>query len=273
MRAICAAPALLTGLALTAPATARAGNVAETQGATLRLIRGATENGVAHLGLEIAMKPGWHTYWRYPGDSGVPPEITLAQGDAAKGLTVAYPAPQRFGSPGDETIGYNGDVVLPLSVTLAVPARAQTLSITARLGICHDICLPVDETLSVAIDPASVPAPDELAQVASAEARVPKTVESGAPHSVASFKVDAATKPATVDLTLQADDATIQDVFVEGPEGWALPLPKRMPAEPRKSQWQFALDGLPSGAKWQGVPLTVTVVGTRDATTQMISLK
>lgn len=273
MRPICAAPALLMGLALTVPMDARAGDVAETQGATLRLIRGATDSGVAHLGLEIAMKPGWHTYWRYPGDSGVPPEIALAPGDAAKSLTVAYPAPQRFGSPGDETIGYDGDVILPLSVQFASPDQPTTLAISARLGICHDICLPVDETLSVAIDPASAPSPDDLTQLKAAEARVPKPVESGAPHSVASLKIDAATKPAIVDLALQGDDATIHDVFVEGPEGWALPLPKRMPTEPGKSQWRFALDGLPSGAKWQGAPLTVTVVGSQAATTQMISLK
>ncbi len=134
-----------------------AAEVAETQGATLRLIRGPIENGVAHLGLEIAMKPGWHTYWRYPGDSGVPPEITLVPADSAKSLTVAYPAPQRFGSPGDETIGYDGDVILPLSVALSASPKVTTLAITARLGICHDICLPVDETLAVAIDPVTAP--------------------------------------------------------------------------------------------------------------------
>ncbi len=261
------------GLALVVPATARTGDVAETQGATLRLIRGTTENGVAHLGLEIAMKPGWHTYWRYPGDSGVPPEITLAAGNAAKSLTVAYPAPQRFGSPGDETIGYDGDVIFPLSVTLDAPGKPTSLAISARLGICHDICLPVDETLSVSLDPANPPAPDDVADLKAAEAHVPKPVASGAPLSVTALKVDTGTKPPLATLTLQGDDATIHDVFVEGPDGWALPLPKRMPTESGKSQWRFALDGLPSGAKWQDAPLTVTVVGSQGAMTQTIALK
>lgn len=252
---------------------ADAGDVAETQGATLRLIRGKIDNGIAHLGLEIAMKPGWHTYWRYPGDSGVPPEITPADADGSKRLTVAYPAPQRFGSPGDETIGYDGDVVLPLSVTLATPDKPQTLAITARLGICHDICLPVDETLSVAIDPTRPPAPDDIALLSSAEASVPKPVAAGMPLSVAGFKVDTATKPATVDITLQGDDASVRDVFVEGPENWALPLPKRLSAEPGKSQWRFALDGLPSGATWQGAPLTITAIGSQGAATQTLALK
>lgn len=257
--------------ALATPAVAA--DVVETQGATLRLIRGTTENGVARLGLEIAMKPGWHTYWRYPGDSGVPPEIALTQGNAARELTVAYPAPQRFGTPGDETIGYDGEVILPLSVRLAAPDKPTTLAISARLGICHDICLPVDETLSVAVDPAIAARPDDLARLAAAIANVPKPVETGAALSVAALKVDAASKPATVNLTLQGDDASIRDVFVEGPENWALPLPKRLSAEPGKSQWRFALDGLPADAKWAGTPLTVTVVGSGGAVTQTIALK
>lgn len=267
----CAALALVAGSA-SGLRLAKAADVVETQGATLRLIRGTVANGVARLGLEIAMKPGWHTYWRYPGDSGVPPEITLAPSETAHGLTIAYPAPQRFGAPGDETIGYDGDVVLPLSVALSAPSQPTHLAISARLGICHDICLPVDETLTVPIDPTTIAAADDLALLTAAEASVPKPVAAGAPLSVVALQVDTSTMPAIAMLTLHGDDATIRDVFVEGPEGWALPLPKRLSAGPGKSQWRFALDGLPSGAKWQGVPLTLTVVGSQGSATQTVTL-
>ena len=61
-------------------------------------------------------------------------------------------------------------------------------------------------------------------------------------------------------------------MFVEGPEGWALPLPERGATTGETTSWRFALDGLPSGAKAHGAALTFTIVGRDRATVQTLTL-
>src|SRR6185436_4015134 len=54
------------------------------------------KDGALRGGVEIKMLPGWKTYWRYPGDSGVPPVFDFSASDNVKAVTVLYPAPTRF---------------------------------------------------------------------------------------------------------------------------------------------------------------------------------
>ena len=58
-------------------------------------------------GIEIRLDPGWKTYWRYPGDSGVPPTLDFAGSENVKSVTALWPAPQRFADgAGGHSIGY-----------------------------------------------------------------------------------------------------------------------------------------------------------------------
>src|SRR5262249_31521832 len=61
-----------------------------------RLIAGNVDGSNLRAGLEIKLDPGWKTYWRYPGDSGVPPVFDFASSENVKSVTVLWPAPQRF---------------------------------------------------------------------------------------------------------------------------------------------------------------------------------
>ena len=89
--------------------------------AAARLIAGAAPRSAdapwLRAGIEIRLDPGWKTYWRYPGDSGVPPTLDFAGSENVKSVTVLWPAPTRFADgAGGHSIGYHGDVVLPLHV-------------------------------------------------------------------------------------------------------------------------------------------------------------
>lgn len=264
--------AVMACLCMLAPNAAQAVETIQTQGATLRLINAGAHDGVARLGLEIAMKPGWHTYWRYPGDSGVPPEITLAEPERVGKLAVAYPAPKRFGSAGDETIGYDSDVVLPLDINMTQNARPVDIDLTVRLGICHEICLPIDETLSVTVDPTAAPDAIAVMRLSDATAAIPQPVPAGADLSVFAVTRDTSKKPEIVTFAVRGPSQDLDDVFIEGPEGWALPLPKRVSGDLAASHWQFALDGVPSGAATKGVPVRFTLVGKTRATDQTLIL-
>src|SRR5438105_12223572 len=79
----------------------------------VRLIAGATAQ---HAGVEIRLAPGWKTYWRYPGDSGMPPRFDFSGSQNVKSVTVRFPAPRRLVDESGTTIGYKHDVVFPLDV-------------------------------------------------------------------------------------------------------------------------------------------------------------
>src|SRR5579872_6926536 len=83
-----------------------------------RLIAGAGKPGADSLraGVEIKMRPGWHTYWRYPGDSGVPPHFSFSGSENLATVKVLYPAPRAIVDDVGTTIGYTGDVIFPLQV-------------------------------------------------------------------------------------------------------------------------------------------------------------
>src|ERR1700756_3095103 len=75
--------------------------------AGVRLIAGSrTNDAMVRAGVEIKLAPGWKTYWRYPGDSGVPPRFDFAGSQNVKSVEIAWPAPHRLSDESGITIGY-----------------------------------------------------------------------------------------------------------------------------------------------------------------------
>src|SRR5436305_4648750 len=93
-------------------------------------------------GIEIRLKPGWHTYWRYPGDAGVPPQFDFGHSKNVKSVNVLWPAPQRLPEAGGISIGYEGDVIFPLRIVPQDPAKPVALSLTLDYAICEKLCVP-----------------------------------------------------------------------------------------------------------------------------------
>ena len=126
-----------------------------------------------HLGLRLQMAPGWHTYWRNPGDAGVPPELTL---NVPAG-PIAWPAPQRLPEGPLMTYGYTGSVLLPVTVTPgAVTPGVGGLHVTASAEwlVCQKICVPEEGHFTLDL-PAGTPAPSAEAPLfAAAAARTPR---------------------------------------------------------------------------------------------------
>lgn len=251
---------------------ARADDVVDTTGGRLQLIVGNVAQGTAHLGLAIDLKPGWHTYWRYPGDSGVPPDLTTETADNISGFRVDYPAPRRFSEAGDQTIGYTGKVTLLVDAALTDPSKSAFLTLHVRLGVCKEICVPVDTTLTASIDPALPAPPQAASEIRAAAGKVPVSITAGADMSVVKVSRDEQVKPQLVTLAIKAKPDELTDVFVEGPETWALPLPTKVSVSTDQSLWRFALDGISAGAALTGTELRVTIVGTSQSTVQTITL-
>ena len=119
-----------------------------------RLLPGERQtDGGRMAGLRLTLADGWKTYWRSPGDAGIPPSFDWSASVNVASVEVFWPRPEVFISFGMQTIGYSDQVVLPLRVKPLDPARPITLAVTADLGVCKEICVLEQFSLSQTIDP------------------------------------------------------------------------------------------------------------------------
>jgi DsbC/DsbD-like thiol-disulfide interchange protein len=234
----------------------------------IRLIAGGPRPSDSNVraGVEIRLSPGWKTYWRYPGDSGVPPRFDFAQSLNVKSVNVLWPAPDHFVDEGGQSIGYKDSVIFPLRITPEDPAKPVTLRVAIDYAVCEKLCVPAKgEAELVLSGGASSLAP----LVEAAEARVPKRVPLGEGTVLAIDAVHRETlagrQRVVVDTKEPAADSVV--LYAEGPTAdWALPLPEALStAPPGLRRFAFDLDGLPPGASADGAVLTLTLVDGQNA--------
>lgn len=101
-----------------------------------------TASGTQVAGFRISLLPGWKTYWRAPGDSGIPPQLDLSSSDNVSTAEFIWPVPQVFDQNGMRSIGYQDQVVIPLEIA-PINDRPMRLSGTIDIGVCEEICIPV----------------------------------------------------------------------------------------------------------------------------------
>ena len=95
-----------------------------------------------YAGVQLRMEDGWKTYWRNPGDSGVPPTFDWSGSKNLKSVDVFYPVPHRFSDANGTAIGYDNEVVFPIRVTPKQADKPIQLSLTFDYGLCKDLCIP-----------------------------------------------------------------------------------------------------------------------------------
>ena len=227
----------------------------------VRMIAGARSaaDGPLRAGVEMRLARGWHTYWRYPGDAGVPPQFSFAGSRNVKQVDVLWPAPARVSEAGGTSIGYVVGVVFPLRVVPQEAGKPVALRLHLNYAICEKLCVPAEarSELTLAGGRAS-----QDAALTAAEARVPKRQALGEGDALTIRSVrreqNAGKAMIMVDVAGPAD----VDLFVEGPTSqWALPVPAPIAgAPPGVRRFAFELDGAPTGESYQGAPITLTAV-------------
>ena len=255
---LCAA-ILAIGPAQAASASPDASPWADDNYAAARLISGSSKDASKRLraGIEIKMPPGWHTYWRYPGDSGMPPSFDFTGSKNLASVKVLYPVPRLMTDETGQTLGYTGDVVLPLRVTPREPGKPVALRLKLEYAVCEKVCVPEEGHLALDVTGAKS---THDARLAAAEARVPQQVDPKA-LGLSVHRLNGGAKPmVAVDFKAPSDQPV--HVFAEGPTPeWALPIPQpTQPAPAGYQRFSFALDGLPPGADPKSpADLTLTV--------------
>jgi DsbC/DsbD-like thiol-disulfide interchange protein len=184
-----------------------------------RLVSGGRQGAQWLAGIEITLDQGFKTYWRNPGDSGLPPRFDWSSSENVAGIEVRWPAPSRHEDAAGVAYVYGKKVVLPLLVTAKEANRPVKLVLSAEYGVCKDICIPAHANLSLDLTGEDA----DRGAIESALAKVPVAQNLGthADLSVLSVAPLAHDKPA-LSVTVQAPAGTKPALFAEGPENWYL---------------------------------------------------
>ncbi|PTX54911.1 DsbC/DsbD-like thiol-disulfide interchange protein [Litoreibacter ponti] len=132
------------------PATAAAQVLADNASDVVEvsLLPGWREADGTHMAaLRITLAPGWKTYWRAPGDGGVPTRFDFSKSYNLDEARVLWPTPEVFRQNGLRSIGYRDEVVVPLQLDAQADADDITLHAYMDFGVCADVCLPVNMVL------------------------------------------------------------------------------------------------------------------------------
>lgn len=242
------------------------------QKSKVRLLAGGAvtgETGARLAFIEIALEPGWKTYWRTPGDAGgLPPSFDWSQSSNLADAAVAFPAPHRFTDKSGSTIGYKDTLMLPVTLKPQQADAPISLVVGVHYGICKDICIPVEAELTLDVTGGESEALSEEAE--DALKRVPRAQDqlaAGDPVLVSvGATLDGASPKITIEATFPGGGAGA-DAFIEAPDGLFLPLPERVGDidSAGKAVFEAQLTADVDLAALKGKPVTVTLVSETGA--------
>ncbi|MEQ9814153.1 MAG: protein-disulfide reductase DsbD family protein [Azospirillaceae bacterium] len=121
---------------------------------SMRLVSAVDDVGnleTVPAGLHVVLPDGWKTYWRSPGDAGLPPSLDFAGSQNVADTELLYPVPHRFSLFGLDTYGYESEVVFPIDIAVAEPGAPLRATAETNLLVCSDICVPAIGTLGLAL--------------------------------------------------------------------------------------------------------------------------
>lgn len=171
-------------------------------------------DGKMRAGLQIEPKPGWITYWREPGNSGIPPQITVSSANVSLDH-VSYPIPKHIVTEKVNEVAYDAPVTLPIQLT-AKDIAVGNLDASAFIGICKDICIPFQAEFSLTMDAQTNP--EETAILDAAEAALPESPSSD--FSVTGHELSVDLRELSLQITLPDAGETAPQVIVTGPNGY-----------------------------------------------------
>jgi DsbC/DsbD-like thiol-disulfide interchange protein len=234
----------------------------------VRLISGTVDvDGAPALvaGVQLRMDPGWKSYWRNPGDSGVPPSFDWTGSKNLKYAEVLYPAPHRFADANGTAIGYEDEVVFPVKLTPERDGEPIELKLAFAYGLCKDLCIPNDVSLGLSL-PAQAGKGDALL-LESFLARVPKQARAGVLPEVSGVdaKLDGEAPKLIVNAVFPAD-AKATDLLIDGGDVF-VPVPKPLgPLVDGKQSFVVAFSSPSEAAALKGKTLALTLISDRGST-------
>jgi DsbC/DsbD-like thiol-disulfide interchange protein len=206
-------------VATIAPAHAEISDWAYNEGGRMRLVTlPPGKDGTVRGGLQIEPNSGWITYWKEPGDAGIPPQIVLSPETNALLSRLDYPVPKRIDSGTLRDIGYDHPVTLPFELVAKDPNKPLDIGVSAFVGLCRNICIPFQAEFKINLDREAATPVQEALILAEAQAKLPE-----APSADFAVTHYALTGDEMLRLKLRLPPATTEppQVIVTGPQGYA----------------------------------------------------
>jgi DsbC/DsbD-like thiol-disulfide interchange protein len=232
--------ALLIGLALPAAALAARSDWSAADRSQLRLLLSAAEDGRYRGGIEILLEPEWYTYWRNPGEAGIPPRFDFSASENVAAVEVLYPVPERHDDGTSLSLIYRDEVVFPLVVTPVEAERPVLLKLAASYGVCREVCIPTTASSAVAAPPTPEPDPLTEARLRAYMSRVPGPAESGR------FEVERLTVEGdSLLVDVRMPDSAYTELFADPPADWYVGQPSFVSRANGVSRYRLDLDDRP----------------------------
>src|SRR6059058_4983510 len=173
----------------------------------VRLLAGSRSGAVLLGGIAFQLQPGWKTYWRTPGDSGVPPRFDFSKSENIEAVTVLWPAPTKFDDgAGGHSVGYHNQIVLPLRIVAKNPDKPVTLRADINYAVCEKLCIPVEANPVLSFN--SVASTEDNALFAALDT-VPKPANVGDPNPLTIRDVKREGKSTVlVDVVVRSEEHT-----------------------------------------------------------------
>jgi DsbC/DsbD-like thiol-disulfide interchange protein len=223
-----------------------------------RFLRGQFDGTAWRAGLHIMLQPGWKTYWRVPGASGIAPSITVT-GENLKTSTVLYPVPQRLKAGEDDVIGYKDEVVFPLLLEPLDFAKPMSVNLKSFLGVCDAVCIPVQYETTAAFEPAGAATADD-ALLAAWITRLSKPVTDVVAAATAVVEQG---KPSLKLLLAKP----VQDIFAEGKPTYYFNTPQFA-----ESSAVLAVSGATTTDELKGQSIRLTMTTEQGGVEQMVTI-
>lgn len=181
------------------------------------------QDGTIPATLEVKLNAGWKTYWREPGASGIPPQVTI---DPTSGVVlekIGFPVPKTFDDGVVRYVGYDRPVAFPLTLRRVQGAGDVNIRASVFLGICEDICIPVQGELTLALKQGDLDNPLDGARIDDAIAALPEAPSGDFAVTASHYDADKAVLNVSFHLP---DGNDHPELFLAGPSGVSFGKPE-----------------------------------------------
>jgi DsbC/DsbD-like thiol-disulfide interchange protein len=228
----------------------------------VRLLAGGSDRGDRLAGVEIALNEGFKTYWRNPGEAGLPPSFDWSKSTNLETAELLWPAPARSEDLGGISYGYHGQVLFPVRVRPRDTTKPVGLHLKVDYGVCKDICIPAQAELSLKLGDTTASSPLRgLIEEALAKVPKPQLLNEESSLSILDARLIGGHKSKLM-VTAKAPFGPAPTLFVEGPDNWFFqptPNPAQIVLGPVSKQ-TFSIDVLERPPEGGRIDLRFTLV-------------
>jgi suppressor for copper-sensitivity B len=262
----------LLAAAGSAPAVAAVSDWSSGPNVRMRLVAAASDSAGANAAVELELAPGWHTYWRSPGEAGIPPKFDFSGSSNLKNATVGFPPPERLDDGFAVTNIYVGRVVLPLTVEPSDPAAPVMIAVKLDLGVCEEVCIPVTLEASLMLPQPPDDDAEARAIVVEAVGRLPGEKKDGAFDISDVQRTGGEDDEPVFEFKARVPDPAATEIFVEGPSDWYPDVPTRVGGEGDVVIYRVTIDRLGAKTPLAKAAIRFTVVSGGQAMEETVTL-